>query len=256
MYFNIIILPCIIALINKNNSKIHKNAVNLSVYFRVYYKKRLLVLLYITNCPKRKSCNLQTVLSASANCNRMCTFYYRFSDTPKMEHRITADKKIEEYSSGRLSDSEETAGTTSSASSIESIKKKLGIVNKITKKNRKWRVIYNGDNILNNNDNNNPYWSNFNFNALYQSAYHETKKEDSSQLATPANKPGGATKNPSLSANILSNWFDKVNNWEKGNLSQFSDTPKMEHRITMALLSLWTHLPKLVHPSTYIAGSF
>lgn len=60
-----------------------------------------------------------------------------------------ADKKIEEHSSGRLSDlGDETAGTTGSASSIENIKQKLGIVNKITKKNKKWRVIYNGDNTL------------------------------------------------------------------------------------------------------------
>lgn len=41
----------------------------------------------------------------------------------------------------------------------------------------------------------------------------ETKKEGLSQLAAPGHKPGGAMENPSLSANILSNWFGKVNEW-------------------------------------------
>lgn len=46
------------------------------------------------------------------------------------------------------------------------------------------------------------------------------KKEEPSQLAAPDIKSGSAMKDSSLSANILSNWFDKVNNWENGNLLQ------------------------------------
>ena len=46
------------------------------------------------------------------------------------------------------------------------------------------------------------------------------KKEEPSQLAAPDIKSGSAMKDSSLSASILSNWLDKVNGWENGNLSQ------------------------------------